>query len=119
MIDPAVETARWHMRAEWTDVTVTADDRALVPYGVFLHMDDYSCTLPSGAFVGKRWKRHVPFGGPGYWMMGEYTDDPDPNMIGIKWREIDIQFPRNPLYGARPQPATDENINAYKASETL
>lgn len=34
---------------------------------------DYSCSLPTGVIVGKKWKRRVPYRGEPYeWFLGEY-----------------------------------------------
>lgn len=68
-------------------------------------MDDYSCSLPSATTIGKKWKnnrnayRHrypdapevsqyvTQLVGPlePCWYTGEYIDDPDPKLVGIKW----------------------------------
>lgn len=48
---------------------------------------EYSCTIPTGTIIGKRWRRNVHFGTriDPEWMIGEYIEDPDPKMVGIKW----------------------------------
>lgn len=50
---------------------------------------DYSCSLPTGTAVGKRWSRHIPYRvdgeSPVEWMIGEYVSHPDPSLVGIKW----------------------------------
>lgn len=55
---------------------------------------EYSCTLPTGTTVGKRWKRRVPYQyGPGdklEWFLGEYVEDPDPTKVGILWKRIQV-----------------------------
>jgi len=58
-------------------------------------MLEYSCTLPTGTYLGKRWRRdiHEPKRNAGQlglepeWVIGEYIPDPkhDPEMIGIRW----------------------------------
>lgn len=59
-------------------------------------LGEYSCSLPTGTTIGKRWRRDVhayrrrPDGTyfPDEiheWKIGEYTEDPDPAMVGIKW----------------------------------
>ena len=75
----------------------------------FDELSEYSCTLPTGTTLGKRWKRdqnayrhpvcahlHIfdgtrepDFRGPSWWM-GEYVPDPDPKMVGIRWYKIEI-----------------------------
>lgn len=59
-------------------------------------LPEYSCSLPTGTVVGKKWRKNVH----AYrylrrlpevpvelheWKIGEYIDDSDPGMIGIKW----------------------------------
>jgi hypothetical protein len=62
-------------------------------------LGEYSCTIPTGVILGKRWRRDVQ----AYkwqahpiplrhtrieseWIIGEYVDnDPDPKMMGILW----------------------------------
>jgi hypothetical protein len=117
VIDPAAETASWHAGPAWTTVTVT-DKRARVPLVTFGELADYSCTLPSGVYIGKRWKRHVPFRGSGQWWMGEYAEDPDPEQARILWRLIDIV-----VNEGTPDEyvieATDKNIDALKTAVLL
>lgn len=85
MVDPAKETAAWHASPAWTTVTIVRD-RAVMPYTTFAALHNYSSSLPSGTYVGKRWCR---LNGAAWWM-GEYIDDPNPERIGIIWRPIDI-----------------------------
>lgn len=68
------------------DETITLTQRE------FDELLEYSASLPTGTTVGKRWKRQV-FSGPhaGDWRMGEYVEDPDPDMVGVKWRTITIE----------------------------
>ena len=57
-------------------------------------LPDYSCTIPTGTTIGKKWRRREPYHiGPGIvnlWYTGEYVEDPDPEMVGIKWRKVVI-----------------------------
>ncbi len=57
-------------------------------------LSDYSCTIPTGTTIGKKWKRREPYrddqGPPFYWYTGEYVPHPDPELMGIKWRRIQI-----------------------------
>lgn len=88
MIDAAKETAKWHASMAWTTVTITKNGRAVMPLLTFLELDDYSRTLPSGQYIGKRWKRLAEE----TWWMGEYVDDPNPDQIGIVWSPIDVHI---------------------------
>lgn len=73
---------------------VTAQELADLP--------EYSCSIPTGTTIGKRWKKDLraydrnPVAvteravlGP-EWVMGEYVDDPDPELIGIRWTRIKV-----------------------------
>lgn len=116
MIDPAEETAVWRTSNVWTKVAIV-DGRAEMDLATFDELDDYSCTLPSVVFISKRWKRKEPYSGPGTWHMGEYAEDPDPNMAKILWRRIDI------VTVAGKASATTKNIEkmrqALKSVEAL
>ncbi len=60
----------------------------------FNKLGDYSCTLPSGTYVGKRWKRLTPYRIEPWedkvftWTMGEFYDIGSKDRIGINWRPI-------------------------------
>lgn len=65
--------------------TVLRDDHtALVTPAQFKALLEYSFSLPTGKYIGKVWKCLCKGG----WFLGEYVEDPDPTMIGIKWREL-------------------------------
>jgi hypothetical protein len=84
--------------------TITVDSKAEEDEGVmnevlltqheFDNLLNYSCTLPTGQTVGKRWKRRIPYeqvkGVTPEWFMGEYVEDPDPEYIRITWHKIII-----------------------------
>lgn len=54
---------------------------------------DYSCSNPSGTTIGKRWKRRSDYHDETKgWYMGEYIEHPDPDLVGIKWREIVVEL---------------------------
>lgn len=66
-------------------------------------LPEYSCSLPTGTTIGKRWRKRIPY----YtnqplqcWLVAEYVDHPDPNLTGIKWRQVVLVnrfgFPVNP-----------------------
>lgn len=73
-------------------------------------LPEYSCTVPTGAKAGKRWRRHQPYrrrcsDGPcAHWWLGEYVDRGEPGVMAIRWRKV--EFGPQP---ARPQwsPETD------------
>lgn len=62
-------------------------------------LPNYSCTLPTGTVVGKKWRRDMNepkrFHGhdktlPELWWTGEFIPDDRPGMIGIRWRRVVI-----------------------------
>ncbi len=61
---------------------------------------DYSCSIPTGQTIGKRWKRHEPYVHDPkvktVWYMGQYVDHEDPDKIGIRWTLIDRVDGQNP-----------------------
>lgn len=73
----------------------------------FQDLPEYSCSLPTGTTIGKRWKKNQDAyrgehsvisaaeekitGIPVNWWMGEYIEDPDPKLVGIKWRKIALK----------------------------
>lgn len=63
-----------------------------------LHFDnllEYSCSLPTGKTIGKQWKKNE-FAYVNFtdgikrekWYLMEYTEHPDPNLVGIKTKRI-------------------------------
>jgi len=62
---------------------------------------EYSCSLPTGTTIGKRWKKNVnayqhPHNPVPDWRMGEYIEDEDPEMVGIIWRRVVLLVPYQP-----------------------
>ena len=65
----------------------------------FLEMAEYSTSIPTGTTIGKKWLcdintgKRFQFSDPTIkplWWTGEYTVDPDPKMVGIKWRKVSL-----------------------------
>lgn len=57
---------------------------------------EYSCTVPTGVVVGKKWKRREPYRTdndiPPTWYLGEYVEDQEwKGMVGIKWARIIVK----------------------------
>jgi hypothetical protein len=68
---------------------VVDDVTALATPDQFKRLMEYSGTIPTGMYAGKRWKRGEPYVAPTRWLLGEYYDLPDePDQIGIRWREL-------------------------------
>jgi hypothetical protein len=52
---------------------------------------DYSASLPTGTTVGKRWKRRNDYHDESKgWRLGEYVEHDNPDLVGIRWRDIEI-----------------------------
>jgi hypothetical protein len=80
-------------------VTLFDDELAELP--------EYSCSLPTGTTIGKRWKRDRNFGLPTReksWCVAEYVAHEDPKMVGIEWREVEDVLPRAEWVDLTPQP---------------
>lgn len=70
----------------------------ITPNGIMLSikefesLPDYSCSLPSGTIVGKRWRRRIPYRtdqpGPYEFYLAEYVESKLPGQIGITWTKI-------------------------------
>lgn len=57
-------------------------------------LPEYSCTLPTGTTIGKRWKRGWPYQEPRTdWYLGEYAKSALPGMVDIIWRKISFVSP--------------------------
>ena len=76
----------------------------------FGELGEYSCSLPTGTTIGKRWRRnvnayrvgpvvHLDFWNgtpvreelPDEWWMGEYVESKEPGMVGINWYRIVLE----------------------------
>lgn len=69
-----------------SDVPMLVDDtHAVMERRAFERLMEYSCTLPSGTYLGKRWRKKAGARG---WLLGEYVPDTEPGMVGIRWRTI-------------------------------
>lgn len=82
---------------------ILTDDRtAVMEPRDFSELPEYSCSIPTGTTIGKRWKRdahaythmlrsqeeqRLALSGPQWWM-AEYTPHEDPTLVGIFWRQI-------------------------------
>ena len=55
---------------------------------------EYSTSIPTGTTIGKQWKRQLwdwEFSRPsGKWQLVEYTWHKDPNLVGMKYKNINI-----------------------------
>ena len=80
----------------------------------FRELGEYSCSLPTGTTIGKRWKCNTNAftaclrDKPPRWLMGEYYDLGPPDNakeIGIRWTKIEVipQCERHPNTDALKQ----------------
>lgn len=59
----------------------------------FDELDEYSCSIPTGTTIGKRWKRSNSYSDPKgelKWWMGEYVKQKIP-FVGIVWKRIFVR----------------------------
>src|SRR3954464_7480956 len=61
----------------------------------FKALPNYSCSLPTGTIIGKRWRRREPYenGPPGTvhtWFMGEYVESDREGYVSVRWYRIQI-----------------------------
>ena len=55
---------------------------------------DYSCSIPTGTTIGKKWKRRNDYHDASKgWMQGEYVPCEEEGRVGIDWREIVVGDP--------------------------
>ena len=69
---------------------ILVDDRTAVMERADLEeLPDYSCTLPTGTTIGKRWKRRRNYYDESKgWVMGEYAPCAEPGYVAIVWRDV-------------------------------
>lgn len=50
-------------------------------------LPEYSCTLPTGTTLGKRWRCATKYTDRDSteWMIATYVEHPDPDRVGIAW----------------------------------
>jgi len=67
------------------------DTLVMLTAAEFDELPEYSCSLPTGTTIGKKWKRKKVYTDESKgWLMGEYIPDADPKMVRIRWREVVI-----------------------------
>lgn len=72
------------------------DTSALMTLATFKELTDYSCTMPSGVYAGKMWRRHdgsfdhawIARGGKPVWMLAWYGRSDRPGYCSTQWRTI-------------------------------
>lgn len=75
---------------------IVDDTHAFCGPADFGNLLDYSCSLPSGTYLGKVWKRSNAFyvgrnhDEPLTWQLAEYVPCDIPGQIGIKWRDLEV-----------------------------
>ena len=66
-------------------------DEIVISRAELAALPEYSCSLPTGTTIGKRWRASTTFGLPKEsarveeWKIAEYVEHPDPDLVGIKW----------------------------------
>lgn len=93
----------------------------LTPKGLMLSarefesLKDYSCSLPTGQSIGKRWRRRSPYqttpGVAHTFAMGEYVETYKAGMIGIQWTPIILPDDYVPAELRQSAVATQEGVS--------
>jgi hypothetical protein len=89
----------------------------------FKALPDYSCSVPTGVVVGKRWKRHQPYvrrgacladeHNCGHWLLGEYVGDDE--RVVIEWYAIVVRY----ATGRAPSGPALQQLPAHTPTATL
>lgn len=58
----------------------------------FDNLLEYSCSLPTGTTIGKKWKKGWPYYKPTEWYLCEYIKHDDPDKVGISYKRIVAVF---------------------------
>jgi len=67
----------------------------------FDDLSDYSCSVPTGVVIGKRWKRRRDYYDESKgWYIGEYVQD-GPEHAKVKWYKPLIMTPDEELIASR------------------
>lgn len=54
-------------------------------------LPDYSCSVPTGVVIGKKWKRRKEYRDADKgWLMGEYVASENEDEALIAWSEIEV-----------------------------
>jgi hypothetical protein len=65
----------------------------------FKALDEYSCSIPTGTTIGKKWKRRHPYGHATpntVWYQGEFRESSESGMVDIRWSIIERVDGANP-----------------------
>lgn len=62
-------------------------------------LPNYSCSLPTGTTIGKRWKRRKDYYDESKgWLLGEYIPSDQDGCVGIRWTDLKIKAGVNGEY---------------------
>jgi hypothetical protein len=115
-MDAQKEEQRWAAFVADHGIVLT-ETTATMSLNAFGRLDDYSCSSPSGVFIGKIWKAHIPFGGRGHWVLRRYAPHAtDPDLATIETRKLYIEHPAQP---GSIDHATDTYLDSIKACQAL
>ena len=82
---------------------MTSSDAIVLPDTDVEALLEYSCSLPTGTTIGKRWKRLEPYRAPAHQQrryLGEYVEHADPDKVGIRWTPLLTSTEAGELAGA-------------------
>lgn len=66
-------------------VCIVDERTAIMDPIYFRALAEYSMSIPTGTYIGKRWKRSC---GGDQWLMGEYSYCGSATEIKIRWRDL-------------------------------
>jgi hypothetical protein len=82
-------SSAWHQPPR-RDIEID-DKYAMMSRRTFEALHEYSCSLPSGVYEGKMWRRGEPYIEPrSVWYLGWFGCSDKPDKVSINWREIII-----------------------------
>ena len=64
------------------------ETHALMSLADLRQLAEYSCSIPTGTYVGKMWKCRVEEKDEQYWQLVWYDEHEDPKLLAIKRRRI-------------------------------
>lgn len=82
-----IKPRNWY--GDWVQ-NVTVHEEEVFTLSDLMALPEYSCSIPTGTTIGKRWRRatHYYSTDPAMmteWWIGTYVEHPDEDRVGIEW----------------------------------
>ncbi len=82
-------TTKVHSRAGYGDAVegTYVHGEEVISLEDLMELAEYSCSIPTGTTIGKRWRRATRYHAPAIteWWIGTYVEHPEPHRVGIEW----------------------------------